>query len=245
LPQFNSIFNYLEMEALTPIVTGLIEQSAVPLKEVETDFAIDSTGFTSTQLVGLWQEEKHGAHTVRREHDWVKLHAVCGVKTNVITAVAVTKRNTQDSPFFAPLITKTTELFNVRRVMGDKAYSSYANLELTVSKGAEPFIPFKSYATATSSSRTWNRLFAQFNLQREEFLKAYHKRSNVESTFSAIKRVFGDSVRSKTTRAQINEVLFKVLAHNIRCVIHTMYELGIEPRFCAVPVPAQKPAQLC
>jgi hypothetical protein len=38
---------------------------------------------------------------------------------------------------------------------------------------------------------------------------AYHKRSNVEATFSAIRRVFGDSVPSKTRVAQINEVLLK------------------------------------
>jgi transposase len=40
-------------------------------------------------------------------------------------------------------------------------------------------------------------MFAQFLLHREDFLKHYHQRSNVESTFSAIKRKFGDSVRSK------------------------------------------------
>jgi transposase len=62
-------------------------------------------------------------------------------------------------------------------------------------------------------------------------LKAYHKRSNAESTFSAIKRVFGDAVRSRTHVAQVNEVLLKVLAHNIRCLIHTMAELGITPSF--------------
>lgn len=228
-PHYNSLFRCLESETVTPIIHNLIVAAAVPLRAVETDFAIDSTGFTSTQLVGLWQQEKYGAQKVRREHDWVKVHAVCGVKTNVITTVQVTERNTQDSPFFAPLVTKTMEQFNVTRVLGDKAYSSYANLELTVSKGAEPFIPFKSYAKGTSPSQTWNRLFAQFILHREEFLKAYHKRSNVEATFSAIKRVFGDSVRSKTRVAQINEVLLKVLAHNIRCLIHTMAELGITP----------------
>jgi transposase len=151
------------------------------------------------------------------------------VKTNVITAIEVTERNTQDAPYFAPLVTKTMDNFNVLRVLGDKAYSSYANLELTVSKGAEPFIPFKSYAKATSPSPTWNKLFAYFLLHRDEFLKAYHKRSNAESTFSAIKRVFGDSVRSRTYIAQVNEVLLKVLAHNIRCLIHAMAELGIAP----------------
>jgi transposase len=228
-PHYNSLFRCLESDAITPIIQDLIVRAAIPLRAVETDFAIDSTGFTSTQLVGLWQQEKYGAQKVRREHDWLKVHAVCGVKTNVVTAIEVTGRNTQDAPYFAPLITKTTEQFNVERVLGDKAYSSYANLELTVSKGAEPFIPFKSYAKGTSKSETWNRLFGLFILNREEFLKAYHKRSNVEATFSAIKRVFGDSVRSKTRVAQINEVLLKVLAHNIRCLIHTMAELGVSP----------------
>ena len=87
--------------------------------------------------------------------------------------------------------------------------------------------PAHGYAVGTSPSQTWNKLFAYFVLNREEFLKAYYKRSNVEATFSSIKRVFGDSVRSKTRVAQINEVLLKVLAHNIRCLIHTMAELGI------------------
>jgi transposase len=153
----------------------LVVRAALPLRTVETDFAIDSTGFTSTQLVGLWQQEKYGAKRARTEHDWVKVHAVWGVKTNVVTAIEVTERNTQDAPYFVPLVTKTTEQFNVLRVMGDKAYSSYGNLELTVSKGAEPFIPFKSYAKATSPSETWNRLFGYFIMHREEFLKAYHK----------------------------------------------------------------------
>jgi transposase len=232
-PHYNSLFRCLESETVTPIIQDLIVSAAIPLRAVETDFAIDSTGFTSTQLVGLWQQEKYGAQKARREHDWVKVHAVCGVKTNVVTAVQVTERNTQDAPFFAPLVSKTMDQFNVARVLGDKAYSSYANLELTVAKGAEPFIPFKSYAVGTSPSQTWNKLFAYFVLNREEFLKAYHKRSNVEATFSSIKRVFGDSVRSKTRVAQINEVLLKVLAHNIRCLIHTMAELGIPATFGA------------
>lgn len=36
-----------------------------------------------------------------------------------------------------------------------------------------------------------------------------HKRSNVETTFMMIKAKFGDGLRSKTKRAQINEALCK------------------------------------
>jgi len=40
-----------------------------------------------------------------------------------------------------------------------------------------------------------------------------------------MKRVFGDTLRSKTRDAQNNELLLKVLVHNIVCLIHSMYEL--------------------
>lgn len=72
---------------------------------------------------------------------------------------------------------------------------------------------------------------APVRANRDEFAAHYHKRSNVEATFSAIKRVFGDSVRSRTFPAQVNEVLLKVLCHNIRCLIHAMHELGVDPGF--------------
>ena len=64
-------------------------------------------------------------------------------------------------------------------------------------------------------------------------MRGYHKRSNVETTFMMIKAKFGDSLRSQTERAQINEALCKVLCHNICCLIQSMYELGLRPKFYA------------
>lgn len=72
----------------------------------------------------------------------------------------------------------------------------------------------------------------------EEFLQHYHQRSNVESTFSAVKRKFGAAVRSKCFDAQVNEVLCKLLCHNLCCVALAMFELNIEPVFEAVQVEA-------
>lgn len=76
-------------------------------------------------------------------------------------------------------------------------------------------------------------MFHYFCFRRDEFLEHYHKRSNVESTFSMIKAKFRDHVRSKTDVAMKNEVLCKLVCHNICCVIQEMYELGIEPKFWA------------
>jgi transposase len=74
-------------------------------------------------------------------------------------------------------------------------------------------------------------MFHYYSFKREEFLAQYHKRSNVETTFSMIKSKFGERLRSKTETAQINEALCKVLCHNLCVVIQSMYELGIAHEF--------------
>jgi transposase len=68
-----------------------------------------------------------------------------------------------------------------------------------------------------------------------EYLKHYHKRSNVESTFSMIKAKFRDHVRSKTDVAMKNEVLCKIICHNIFCLIQESHELGIDTSFWSEP----------
>ena len=99
----------------------------------------------------------------------------------------------------------------------------------TTEPGGTAFVPFK--VNSNDGDGVWGKMFHYFQFRREEFLKHYHQRSNVESVFSAVKRKFGDAVRSKTDTAMTNEVLAKFIAHNI-CVVHQSHiELGIEPVF--------------
>jgi transposase len=63
-----------------------------------------------------------------------------------------------------------------------------------------------------------------------EFLGHYHKRSNVESTFSMFKGKFRDHVRSKTPVAMVNEVLCKIICHNICVLVQEAHDLGIDVR---------------
>ena len=96
--------------------------------------------------------------------------------------------------------------------------------------GAVPYIAFKANATGYAGG-LFEKMFHVFSLNREFFLAHYHKRSNVETTFHMIESKFGSRLRSKTPVAQTNEALAKVLCHNLCCVIHSMFEFGIEPTF--------------
>jgi hypothetical protein len=164
---YSSICAYLENHHLTPILHGLIERSALPLQAIETNFVVDSSGFSANQFEN-WYDEKYGK--MRKKRQWVKVHISTGVKTNIITSVRILGRDVVDLPLG----------FKIEEVSADKAYSSLENFD-------------------------------------------YHKRSNVESTFSMVKAKFGDSVLSRCPVAMTNEVLCKLLGHNLCCLISAQH----------------------
>jgi transposase len=227
-PAYNSIFKVMERPDLRPLFKVLVEEAAAPLKAIEKTFAVDGTGF-ATNTYTRWFDHKYGEE--KKQQRWVKLHAMVGTVTNVITAAEVTEGHVHDSPMFAPVVERTkANGFDVREVSADKAYLSHDNLALVEKLGGVPFIPMKSNS-GSAGSAAWERLYHLFALNKDDFLARYHKRSNVESTFSAVKRKFGDGVRSKLPDAQFNEVLLKCLCFNLSMLVHAIHELGIEPKF--------------
>jgi transposase len=226
-PHYNSILASFDKPEMTPILVSLIEQSAKPLASIETAFAIDSTGF-GTQTYRRWFDHKYGKEM--SEAVWLKAHAMVGTTTNVITSISVTDSSGADSTQLPVLVESTAQRFRMCEVSADKAYLGHDNLAAIEAVGAVPYVPFKSNSR-DGGSPAWRRMWAVFLYRQEDFLAHYHKRSNVESTFSAIKRKFGGAVRSKRFTAQKNEILAKALCHNLSMLVHAMFELGVSPSF--------------
>ena len=61
---------------------------------------MDSSGFSTSRFV-RWFDHKYGV--ARQEHDWVKVHLMCGVRTNVVTAVEIRDRHAADTQIAALL----------------------------------------------------------------------------------------------------------------------------------------------
>lgn len=226
-PSYASVNRYMANPALTANIKALIELSALPLAAVESNFAADATGF-STSRFDRWYSAKWGREKAHRRY--VKAHMMCGVKTNIVTAITVTEGFVHDSRLLPELIDTTAKGFTMAEVSADKGYLSIGNFEAVTAADARPFIPFKSNTTGKGSP-LWEKLYAQFILHREEWDARYHLRSNSESVFSACKAKFGDSVRSTSETGQINETLLKFLCHNICVLNQEMNELGITPSF--------------
>jgi transposase len=229
IPHFNAVSVILNREDITPILQELVATTSAPLKSVESQFAVDSSGFR-TRSFTPYIEDKYGT---KKEHKWIKAHICVGTKTNIITALKITEGYGSDSKEFIQLAQQTKDNgFDIREISADKAYSSRDNLTYIDSIGGTAFIPFKSNSRAKpKGSRIWNKMYHYFNMNKDDFMLHYHKRSNVESTFASIKRKLGDTLKSKNSTAQINELLCKIIAYNITVLIQEMHELGINVDF--------------
>ena len=225
-PNYNVINVLLNKPELTPILQRLITVSAAPLKAVEGSFAVDSSGFTTAQY-GEYITEKYG---LEREKQWVKLHACIGTKTNIVASVEVSKEDGEgagDCPHLPVLVQATANGgFTVQEVSADKAYSSRDNLDAINALGAKSYIPFKDGSTGKAKgSLFWSKMFHYFQFNQTEFMEHYHKRPNIEATFSAIKRKLGERLKSKNEVSRTNELLAKIVAYNLTVGIAEMHEL--------------------
>ncbi len=228
VPRPTVLSEYMRDEFVTEILKGLIVRSSLPLSEVENVFAVDSTGL-SIPGRRIWFNKHSGRREKRR--DYIKIHAMCGVRTNIITGVEPSEGSANDSPYLKRLVEDTARYFEISEVSADGAYPSGENLRAIVLAGGIPYIAFRKNNTldADYKSTIWQYMLYLYKSRHPKFEEHYYLRNNVESTFHSLKSKFGGQLRSKSLRGQFNEALCKVICHNLCVLIHSMYELGINP----------------
>ncbi len=230
-PHFNTLLQFMNNPFTETLLERLITISAMPLKQLETDFAVDSTGF-STYQHDKWFTTKWSKPNSKGYKDWVKLHVCTGTRTNCITKATVDYGYSSDGKRLPNLVTGTSANFNAVRYSADKAYSSYKNLQLIASLEAMPFIPFKRNSkSGEEKPGIWNYMFNYFQNNRKKFDEFYHRRSNVESTFSMMKYPISPYIKSKNFQSRKNEVLLKCIVHNLCCLVEQFYFFKIKIDF--------------
>lgn len=229
VPHFNTLKDFMNCEAVYDLLKRLLTISAMPLRNLENQYSIDSSGF-GTYTRERWNRVKWGKNVQYK--DYLKGHIVIGTKTNIICNVEVTPGNFSDAKQAPKLLFETGSNFNMKEFSADKAYSSHMIYRILESLKATPYIPFKKNTKIKDSQQElWKKMFKIFKENKEEFGEHYHKRSNVETVFAMIKRRLGEYLLSKNYSAQRNELLMKMISHNICCLIQEIYERQIKIDF--------------
>lgn len=184
----------------------------------ETWFAFDGTPLKMRDYL-----DYTGTYTSDRAngHRYIMLHAIAGVRTNIIPAAAVDVCLEQyfhmkhDSQFVEDLLQRTGAIgFKITALWGDKAYDSNKNRQLAKDLGAEDHL----------TRRRKKRNNKKSGSEARHVDPRMRTRNRVETVFSMIKQIFGDCVTGRNETALINEALSIILAHNLRVLVHYGYE---------------------
>ena len=156
----------------------------MPLQAIESDFAVDSRAFPLAALCNGCRRSTATRKLIEKR-EWVKVHLMCGVKTNVVTAVEITDRYAGDCPQLQAFSRSDRAELRHEGSLADKAYLSKGNLQAVVDNHAMPYIPFKADSVATRKNKStaplWKQMFHYYSYNQERFmaeLSQAHQRGN-------------------------------------------------------------------
>lgn len=226
---FNTLCKYLSLPSIQQYLKEIAILLAIPLKEIENCVAIDSSGISTRRFAQKWSDIRQD---FSRHREYKKLHMLCGVRTGAIFSFEVTDGNEADSPLFKPLLNDASKILPIKDVCADAGYLSRDNCDFTESIGAEPYIlPKKNSTTKPKGSWAYARMVRLWKEKKEIWNPLYHRRSKAETNFYRIKIKYGEFVRGKLDTTQTNEIMCKIIAHNLGVLSHAMLKFGVQPGF--------------
>jgi len=171
---------------------------------------VDSTGFR----LGRTTEYIEYRHRLRRRKKWLKLHIITDGKR--IVKFLITENNVGDSPAFREMFkTLRKEVKNVDVLIADSAYDSRENFNLLAELGIKPLIKVRKNSRTIARGSPYRRMAV---IEQKEphwsISSGYTKRWLVESLFSSLKRLFGESLSSRKFPYALRELAILLSVFN-------------------------------
>lgn len=174
--------------------------------------AVDGTGLSRTSASPYYVKR------IDREPDkrFVKLSIIADTRRKKVLALRFRAKPAHDIRDVKHLLKLAPK---VGKLLGDKAYDAEWLHELAAHQGIITVIPVRK---GMQHGFYRQKMHSMFNK------RIYHRRSMVESVFSALKRKFGSSVSCRSARTQRAEVYCRAIMHNITATISEIFNYAGE-----------------
>ena len=250
----NVLTRSLTSPDIRPVLEELLSLTAAPFAGIDTEYAVDSSGFTGYSY-SQWCKTKYPNKTFTRRHSaytkavkqekkeaeeaarkaWLKVSIISGVRSHAVFGLDIAPsygEGTGDPSRFENVVNQALKYFTVDTVVtADKAYSTKKIYNYAEEKGFRFICDFKKNATGRTDSNAMNKAYHFWKNSPELFHELYTKRNNVESVFSTIKNKVGERIYAHTDDARYNELYCKMIAYNLMVLIRLYYLCGIEIQF--------------
>jgi hypothetical protein len=171
---------------------------------------------------GKWGQSVNAARS-RRLRNIPKLAVAVDSGCHLILSAKVRIGNGSDAPDFDDLLYQAWRRARVAVVVADAGYDSEKNHRIAREDlGVRSIIPTGiGRPTSKPPSGRWRRHMAK-RFKRKADQKQYAQRSQSETVNSMMKRNLGSALRSRTPKRRKQEMMLRVLVHNISLLCDEM-----------------------
>ncbi|MDE1871828.1 MAG: IS5 family transposase [Candidatus Micrarchaeota archaeon] len=166
---------------------------------------MDATGLSHGQASYYYTKK----FKLRRK--FVKITICADLKRQIVCGIKIRHRRRNDMYDFTPLLRKLTGLARVGTMVADRGFDSEQNHVDAGNLGVERCIIRPRYENLKPSKTRGEH---RRRMKRRFPWRTYHQRSKMETIFSVIKGMLGDSVTSRSIVTQNRETLYRVIAYN-------------------------------
>ena len=188
---------------------------------VAGSLAGDSIGYGNRFV--RWFSIRHDQ--IRLKRGWVKLHSIIGVSIRTILDYLVIDGHASDIAGLWPMpgrIEEGTAFF-----CPDSAYLAKKICNAIPDKGVVPRIRPKSNTVCKSGgSQTWGGMIRTHRDEMAKFMDEYRQRSIIGAVFVAIKKMYGNRLRSRRRGRQGREIAIRVICYNVEVVARSQVKDG-------------------
>jgi hypothetical protein len=186
------------------------------------DILIDSSGIRIFAR-SVWYCIRIKKEISKRECD--KVHIAICADLLLVMNWRITNGRRNDCPFFRILI---APIRMIRYVIADKGYLARINFQTALDKGGQGIIPFKKGKKKQSRAKAcgfpaWKFAYEFWTNFHGWYMDIYHRRSQIEAVFSALKKRYGDKLNCSSASMRRKEMSLRLIAYNIRILICARY----------------------
>lgn len=160
----------------------------------------------------------------RIRRGWIKVHAMIDIETDQILGLEVTDESVQDDPLFTPLLDQALENCGgehlIRQVLCDGRYDRIHVFNTMEQRGIKSGIKTRLNAATRSTGPPYRAECVGERVKSGGYRELadttnYGMRGKIEGVFSAVKRIFGESVTASSREGMIREVMMKFNCYNM------------------------------
>lgn len=193
--------------------------------------AVDSTGLECTAASGYFVRRRRDVTLPWKTvlyHRYAKLGLVCDTSCHFILSIRVGRGPRPDVDELVPLVSNALRSMSLKCLAADAGYDSEANHRFAREKcGVRTLIPAKHGRPTDKPARGHYRRLMQTRFDENK----YHRRAQVETVMSMIKRRQGAFTRGRTYHSQCRDLRLMALTHNVMILlcVEVFYGAVLDP----------------